>query len=176
MADNQADIDIVTYSSAASNPAEFDKIYQTFVQPVFRYLLSRVQNRDEAEELTAQTFLAALERLPGYRHNGHFPAWLFSIVRNKAADHFRRLHRRPEVALADTVPAEQVASDHRLPELAALLDKLPTNEQELLRLRFVAELSFAEIAALQGRNLDAVKKSTYRLLDRLHAQLEPDHE
>jgi RNA polymerase sigma-70 factor (ECF subfamily) len=57
-----------------------------------------------------------------------------------------------------------------------MIRSLADHEQELLRLRYVADMSFAEIAALQGRKLDAVKKKLYRLLARLQAQMETGNE
>lgn len=163
--------------SVNENPAEFEAIYRVYIQPIFRYLLNRVGDRQEAEELTAQTFLAVMERLPTYKHNGHFPAWLFSIARHKAADYFRRQSRNSETDLAEDLP--QPAAENQagfdptdLRELSALITSLPDDDQELLRLRYVAELSFAEISALQGRKIDAVKKTLYRLQTRLQKQME----
>jgi len=59
---------------------------------------------------------------------------------------------------------------------SALIGTLPDDDQELLRLRYVAELSFAEIAALQDRKIDAVKKTLYRLQARLQKQMEAGDE
>lgn len=62
-------------------------------------------------------------------------------------------------------------TDHTL-DLSKLIKSLPEEEQELLRLRFVAQMRFREIASLIGKNESAVKKSIYRLLARLQSQLE----
>jgi len=174
-------VDTAALAAVNENPAEFEAIYRAYIQPVFRYLYNRMGDRQEAEELTAQTFLAVMERLPAYKHNGHFPAWLFSIARHKAADYFRRQSRHPETELAEDLP--QPATENQagfaateLRELSALIISLPNDDQELLRLRYVAELSFAEIAALQGRKMDAVKKTLYRLQARLQKQMEAGDE
>ncbi|HEY4579705.1 MAG TPA: sigma factor [Candidatus Acidoferrales bacterium] len=60
--------------SARCDPAAFAGLYDRYVQPVYRYVRSRVGGAQEAEDLTAQTFLAALESLPRYRHTGRFAA------------------------------------------------------------------------------------------------------
>lgn len=167
-------------AAAQRDPSNFDALYRTHVQSIYRYVYSRTGNPQDAEELTAQTFLAALERLPGYRHRGYFSAWLFAIARNKLADHFRR---QPPQASIDELPiamdgnlAEDVIRREGAEALARLVSALPDEERELLRLRFVAELSFAEMAELLHKNTDAVKKSLYRLLARLQAQIEVRHE
>ncbi len=157
----------------------FGQLYTLYVQRVFGYLYSRIGSVAEAEDATAQTFLAALEMFGRYRHDGHFAAWLFGIARHKAADFFR--HQRNQTPLED---AYHVASDgeadvlqrviqtERVAALKARISCLPEAERELLHLRYVAELSFRDIARLLGRSEAAVKKSLYRLQDRLADQLE----
>ena len=65
-----------------------------------------------------------------------------------------------------------VIQDEELGRLQFLIKKLDNDERELIRLRYVAELSFAEMADLLGKREDAVKKSVYRLLERLKGQME----
>lgn len=163
-------------AAAQQDLAAFEALYAAYAPRVFGYLYSRVQLHSEAEELTAQTFLAALEQLPRYKHRGHFAAWLFSIARNKAADSFRA---RPTEELdsarqlaEDTDVLQMVHQRQQLNALRTQIAALPSDQSELLRLRFVADLSFAEIAEILGRTEGAVKKATYRCLDHLQRQLE----
>jgi RNA polymerase sigma factor (sigma-70 family) len=164
-------------AEAKKNPEAFERLYARYVQPVFRYLCSRVGSVPEAEDITAQTFLAALEGFDRYRDNGHFAAWLFSIARHKTMDHFRQRHRQASLESAEFIPSaadplEQVIQTERVAALAALIQSLSEEERDLLRLRFVADLPFSEIGRLLGRREDAVKKALYRLLARLQGQLE----
>ncbi len=167
-------------SAAQRDPAEFTGLYDRYVQPVYRYLYSRVGNTVEAEDLTTQTFLAALEALPHYHHRGHFSAWLFTIARNKVRDHYRLA--APDVPLDESRPdrAEdlltQAIHSAEIDQLTRLVDKLNQDEQELIRLRCAAGLSFAEIGASLGRKEDTVKKAFYRLAARLHSQMEATHD
>ncbi len=73
----------------------FGALYDRYVQRVYRYCYYRTSNTHEAEDLTAQIFLAALEGIPRYRQDGHFAAWLFSIARNKVAAYHRRAPHEP---------------------------------------------------------------------------------
>ncbi len=167
-------------AAAKNDPQAFGELYLLYVQPVFRYLFSRMGNSSEAEEATAQTFLAALERFPKYRHKGYFASWLFSIARNKAMDHFRKQRKEASLDEAGQIPADanllrQVIKTEQVTALSKLIRALPDDQQELIRLRYVAELPFAEIGHLLGQKEDTVKKSLYRLLARLKAQLEDSH-
>lgn len=156
------------------------KIYDAYVKPIYRYHYSRVGNPADAEDLTSQTFMAVIETLPRYQDRGRFTAWIFQIARNKAMDHFRGNHNESHVTelAADTVQADALeAIDHNesRAKLKALMRMLNEDEQELLRLRFTAELSFVQIGQLLGRSEDAVRKSIRRILDRLAVQMEAQH-
>jgi len=164
-------------ADARENPAAFARLYDRYIQPVYRYLYSRIGDVHAAEDVTSQTFMAAYEALPKYRERGQFSAWLFRIARSKMNDHFRR--NRYEVGLdaagemlerEDSLGALIRAEE--LSKVRFLVKKLNEEEQDLIRLRYVAELSFAEIADLLGKREDAVKKSVYRLLERLKGQME----
>ena len=154
----------------------FNALYIKYLQPVYRYSLSRIGSKVEAEEAVSQTFLAALVAFPRYRDDGRFAAWLFSIARRKTLDHFRRV--KGTIELTDNFPAMdkdlqvQVEQRDHNRLLANLVQALPEDEQELLRLRYAADLNFAEIGKLTNLTPDAAKKRLYRLLDRLHIQLE----
>ena len=167
-------------ASARQDPRKFGDLYLMYAQPIFRYLYSRMGNIPEAEDATAQTFLAALERLPKYRHDGYFASWLFSIARNKAMDYFRKRSKEASLDAAENIHADvnllqEVIRTERTVALSNLIRALPENEQEMIRLRYIAELSFAEIGHLLGQKEDTVKKSLYRLLARLKGQLEDSH-
>lgn len=182
MVENQSEINTVNINEedlikrAKIDPRAFEALYLHFVKPVYRYLYSRIGSQHEAEDATAQTFLDALTGLKNYRHEGYFGAWLFSIARRKAADHFRLSSRSQflpdDLPSFDTDLLEQTLNKERIVNLRELIQKLNEEEQELLRLRYAAQLGFAEIARLLGRTEEAVKKNLYRLQDRLQSQLE----
>jgi RNA polymerase sigma-70 factor, ECF subfamily len=167
-------------AAARQDPEAFGELYLLYAQPVFRYFYSRLGSFPEAEDATAQTFLAALERFPKYRHDGYFASWLFSIARNKAVDYFRKQNKETTLDEAETISAEanllqQVIKTERITALSKLIGALAEEEQELIRLRYVVDLSFAEIGYLLGQKEDTIKKSLYRLLARLKVQLENAH-
>jgi RNA polymerase sigma factor (sigma-70 family) len=167
-------------AAARRDPQKFGELYSLYAQPVYRYLFSRIGSVTEAEDVTAQTFLSALEHFPKYRHDGYFASWLFSIARSKAMDYFRR--RRNDASLdeservvVDSNLLQQVIITERVIALSKLIQTLSFDEQELIRLRYVADLRFAEIGQLLNQKEGTVKKTLYRLLARLKDQLENSH-
>jgi RNA polymerase sigma-70 factor, ECF subfamily len=163
--------------AARKDPVAFGRLYNHYVQPVYRYLYSQVGTVHDAEDLTSQTFMTAYESLPRYRERGYFSAWLFRIARSRMVDHFRGSRREVGLQAAERIKAThdalgQVIQDEELNRLNALVCELTEEEQDLIRLRYIADLSFAEMAYLLGKREDAVKKSVYRLLARLKSQME----
>jgi len=159
----------------------FDKLYQRYLSQVVRYLYSRLGNMGDAEDVAAQAFLAAYESFSSFKKEGFFAAWLFAIARNKAVDHLRRnrlFEQLDEVNLADpaVTPEKKLESSQESASISRLISALPDRDQELLRLRYVADLSFPEIAVLLHRRTDAVKKRTYRLLAKIRTQMEVGNE
>jgi RNA polymerase sigma-70 factor (ECF subfamily) len=176
------DLDEVELLRAArKDPARFGEIYELYVKRVYRYLYNRTGNAQEAEDLTAQTFLAALESLDRLKDEGCFAAWLFGIARNKVGDHYRR--REYSTLLGEDEPSPTgegalagMIRSERAEAVSTLIRGLPESERELLRLRYLAEMSFRDMARTLKKNEDAVKKSLYRLLERLQRQLEVSNE
>ena len=165
--------------SARKQPELFAELYQRYLPRVYRYLHLRLGNHFDAEDLTSQVFLETLEglRRNRYRENGCFPAWLFTIVRRRLTDFYRR---HPEDRLSDNASGEpdvvaNIQASEDIRRLSTLLARLEVDKQELLRLRFAAGLSFADIAALEHRSQAAVKMALYRTLAWLREEWEASH-
>lgn len=148
-------------------------LYRRYARPIYRYVYSRTGNRQDAEDVTEQVFIDALEGLGRYEEQGRQAAWIFTIARRRVADFHRgRSDHLPFDVALDT-PADQphpeaeVSRRERLAHLDRLLAALEEEEQELLRLRFAADLTYAEIGAVVGKSAAAVKMAMRRLLTRL---------
>lgn len=163
------------------DPRKFGVLYKKYANPVYRYIFTRTGNKQIAEDVTSQTFLSALESFKKFRQDGNFGSWLFTIARNKVNDHFRRsktvspIHEAELMSDGSDPLASSIQSDQSN-TVQALIKSLSEDEQELLRLRFIAELSYSNIAHLSHKSEDAVKKSIYRLLARLQSQVEVKNE
>jgi len=164
--------------NARTEASAFATLYDRHVKAIYRYLYSKVGSPADAEDLTSQVFLAALESLHHYPSGAGFRAWLFGIARRKTADFYRkRKAMAPLYEVADLPAATesllvQITHGQSLQMLARLIARLQEDEQELLRLRFAGELSFAEIAGLLEMRESAVKMRLYRLIERLQKSME----
>lgn len=167
---------------AREDPAMFQHIYLQWVTPVYQYIVSRTGNQQDAEDITSQVFISVFQAFPRYEHRGLFSAWLFTIVRNQVNEVFRKKKiievplqaARHASATADML--NSVSQKDEINQLIKLIAELTDDDQELIRLRYIAELKFADIAAVLGRSEAAVKKALYRLQEGLKTLLEEDHE
>jgi len=137
-------------------------LYDPALPEVYGYLLRRCGHREVAEELTSETFLAAVDsvrRAPPARLD---VGWLIGVARHKLADHWRRQAREQRnlraVALADTVDVHD-PWDGQLDALRArdALDQLAPQHRAALTLRYVDDLPVAEVATLLDRTVHATE-------------------
>jgi RNA polymerase sigma-70 factor (ECF subfamily) len=158
------------------HPEDFSLLYERHLPAVYRYVAARVGTHEEAEDLTSDSFRLAWANRGAYQGRGSFRAWLFTIVRRTLADHYRTRRPTPTPldpaasdAIRDTTqsPEDHIVQDERELFVRELLARLSPEQQEILSLRFAAELSYAEIAVVVGKREDAVKKIAYRALDSL---------
>jgi len=147
------------------------ELYRQHVDVIYRYIWARVRDDSTAEDLTALVFLKALEALPNYKPSGKpFLAWLYSIAYARIVDHWRKQERRTEVPLEETLPAREPQPDELLEAEADwvaavdLLAQLTDDQQDVIILRFIGEMSLAEVAETVGKTVGATKAIQYRAL------------
>jgi RNA polymerase sigma-70 factor (ECF subfamily) len=147
------------------------ELYRSHVDIVHRYVYGRVGDAMVAEDLTAQVFLKALEGLPDYEYTGKpFVAWLYTIAYARTADYWRKQGRRQTVPLADTLPADTPQPEELLEAEAEwrtaidLIAQLTDDQQDVLILRFIGDMSIAEVAETLAKSVGAVKALQHRAL------------
>lgn len=151
----------------------FGRLYEHYTERIFNYVYYRTGNVHDAEDLTARVFQRAMNHIHNYTDRGvPFSAWLYRIAHNLVANWHRDRSRKQEIAL-DELPALTSRADHpetslvRTEEQDALLRiirRLPAERQTLLILKFVENLSNAEIGQIMGRSEGAVKSLYHRTL------------
>jgi RNA polymerase sigma-70 factor, ECF subfamily len=166
-------------TAACSDMDVFATLYNRYRPRVFAYLLTYAATVEDADDLTQYVFVRVLETLPSYQRRGApFSAWLFRIARNAAIDAYRRQRRvlpwdhLPEALQARIGEEPEYASLHAddLNRVRVLVAHLHRDKQELLALRFAADLTIAEIAALLGKRESAVQKQLSRTIQHLKGQ------
>jgi len=156
-----------------SDPLALGKLYDLYIDKIYRYILYRVGNPTEAEDLAEQVFVKMLEAIAGYEPRGApFGAWLFRIAHNLVVDHFRARAKRQEgeidegvVSIADSVntldPVEAILEHQHLRTAIALLTE---EQQQVILLKFFGERSNAEIAQILNKTEGAIKSIQHRAL------------
>lgn len=163
-------------------PWAWDRLRDEALDPVFGYLALRCRRREEAEDLTAEVFAAAVASIHQFRGDSRLTTWLIGIARRKQIDAERRRRRHPEVLATDLsiredemgpagYPREWVILYETAPEppdalfqrravaqdVRRLVLELPEAQREAIWLRCVDQLPIAEVAVLLQRSEDAVK-------------------
>ena len=159
--------------AAQNDPARFADLYELHFERVYLFIARRVGDRDVAEDLTSDVFHKALANLRQFEWRGApFGAWLVRIAANAVIDRGKRGGR--ELNFADP-PEIRGESDLEQIEDGArvfrLVDELPEDQREVVRMRFAEQKSIREIADKLARSEGAVKQLQFRGLETLRARL-----
>jgi RNA polymerase sigma-70 factor (ECF subfamily) len=164
---------------AVRDGAAFAELYHRHFLRVYRYLIAACGNTADAQDLTTQTFMAALEGISSFRGESSFLSWLLGIARNKTALHFRSHRREVSIEsigeLNDPSPSPEILAGKRLEleQVSRALHKLVPERAEAIRLYLFADLSAAETAQAMKKSPAAVKMLVLRGLRDLRRQLLP---
>ncbi|WP_341926291.1 sigma-70 family RNA polymerase sigma factor [Nocardioides psychrotolerans] len=160
----------------------FGLLYDHYQSSVYRFLFYRTRSSTLAEDLTSETFFRALRSMTNFRWQGKdFGAWLMTIARNLATDHFKAGRTRLELTTEDMGAHDDTTEGPEMAVLAGLtneillkaLTELPEEQRDCLVMRFLQGMSIAETAAVLGRSDGAVKQLQLRGVRNL-AKLMPD--
>jgi len=162
--------------AAQHDPARFAELYELNFERVYAYIVKRVRDRADTEDLTAEVFHHALANLKRFEWRGiPFAAWLFRIAANLIADQWQRSGR--EVADDTAIETAQVRSSEieeaeRRATLFRLVETLPAEQRRVVVLRFVEQKSIKEVAREIRKTEGAVKQLQFRALSNLRARME----
>jgi len=161
--------------AAQKDPARFADVYEATFDRVYAYVVARISDRDEAEDITSEVFHKALANLGKFEWRGiPVVAWLFRIASNAIVDRRKRAGREqgdpaPEPE-ASSEAADLDAAEHRA-ALYRLVVQLPKDQRRVIELRFGEEKSIREIAQAIGKGEGAVKQLQLRALQSLRSRI-----
>jgi RNA polymerase sigma-70 factor (ECF subfamily) len=166
---------------ARTDPVAFGQLYERYVDRVYSYILYRVGNAQDAEDLTARTFYRALDKLNTYEDRGlPFSAWLFRIAHNLVANWHRDRSKRRFLPIEKlwwqsedrVTPQEQVEQEENQRDLWAAINRLPEERRNLLLYKVNTTLSNLEIGEMMNKSESAIKSLYFRTLAALRRDLE----
>jgi RNA polymerase sigma-70 factor, ECF subfamily len=167
--------DRLLIEAAQKDPRRFGDLYELNFERVYAFIVSRIHDRDAAQDLTSDVFHKALSSISRFEWRGvPFSAWLLRIAANAIADRSKRGAREvlsPDDPPEPTVEIDMTAVEHRA-RLFQLVGELPTDQRYVIFQRFVEQRSIREIAQRLGRSEGAVKQLQFRALEKLRSQME----
>jgi RNA polymerase sigma-70 factor (ECF subfamily) len=159
----------------------FGELYVRYLDPIYRYVRSRVENEVDAEDLTETVFLRSFQSLNGYQDRGWpFSAFLYQVARNVLADHYRQRREEDPLESAQAMasghpsPDEWIDQREQVSQVEQALAELPADYQEVIRLRVILNLPTATVAGWIGRSDGATRVLLYRALKALRRELAKD--
>ncbi len=155
----------IVQQAVDGNQTAFTQLYDLYFDRIYRYIYVRLRRQDEAQDLTQEVFIKALKAIESYKiGKTPFASWLFRIAHNQVIDHVRKYRKGLEMSLDEappTVGCEDpvaiVEQNFEVAELHTAMMRLSPAQQEVISLRFIADLPIAEVARILGKREGTVK-------------------
>jgi len=163
-------------AAAQKDPARFTELYEENFERVYAFVSRRVHLRADAEDLTAEVFQHAFEKLPRFEWRGApFAAWLYRIAANAVADRWQKMSRESGGPAAEIPSVEfddsEIEKSQWRAQLFRNVASLPEDQRRVIEMRFAEEKSIREIAKELGRSMGAVKQLQFRAYQKLREQV-----
>lgn len=158
--------------AAKKDPRRFAELYEINFERVYAFILSRVRDRSEAQDLTSEVFHQALANIRRFEWRGvPFAAWLYRIASNAMVDNAQRHEREQSVPAPDQRAEVDLAEIEHRAQVFRLVKDLPEDQRRVIEMRFVEQKSIRDIAHEIGRSEGAVKQLQFRGLQNLRDRI-----
>ena len=160
----QEELDLVQRARQGEQEA-FAQLYESHFDKIFRYVVLKIRNQAEAEDMTQQVFIKAYESIGSYQSQGvPFTAWLFRIAHNQMVDYVRKQSKRQTVPLDESLQImddcdveHEVETKIEMEKVVLATAKLTKAQREVISLRFAGGLSITEAAKTMRKSEGAIK-------------------
>ena len=173
--------------SVAGDTESFNQLIIRWERPIYALAYRQIGREDDARDVCQEAFLRAFRALPGFKGHAKFSSWLYRITLNLCRDWMRRQRRAPFVQVPEGVDVSDLAAAQATPSesiedvigrkdlgrhVARAMQTLPEEQRSAILLKEYHDLTFQEIAELQGCPLSTVKTRLYQGLTVLRRELE----
>lgn len=170
----------------SANRDSFEELCRRYIVPLYRYSMTFVKNKDEAEDIVQQTFIKMWKNIRTFDQNKKFSVWIYTIARRTALDElkkkrffpFSQLSKEEDLPFEDTL-ADPAAFTERMLEsvrdvdaFEQILNGMPQDKSEILFLKLYEDMTFDEISVTVGRPMNTVKSIYRRSLEVVRTELE----
>lgn len=162
----------------ANKRKEFGKIYDKYIDKIYRFIFLKVSSEDVTKDLCSETFLRGWEAFQGEKKIDNIQAFLYQIARNLVIDHYREKGRTQfisaeEVPIIDPKPGieEKIIQDSDMEQVKAVLANLNENYQNVIIWHYLNDLPIQEVARMMDKSEDTARVTLHRALKALKNEL-----
>ena len=167
------------------NNEAYVKLFNKYKRPIMNYIYQMTKNQSKSEEIAQDVFLKIFTHASSYDEKKKFSTWLWTIAKNTTIDYLRKKkeiladdyasydEEGKKSSMMDSIPSSELSHDIKIIEASekkvvqGCIDKLPSNQKEILTLRIFSELSYQEIAGMVEKSTSAIKSTLNRVKDSL---------
>ncbi len=169
----------VQIQAAQQDPRQFRPLYNTYFDPIFRFVFRRTADENVTADVCSQVFLKAIQKIGSYKYKGvPFSAWLYRIASNEVAQFYCNTQKSRTISLEEhqvvDIIEEIEESDQETYRFALIesLHELKEADVQLIEMRFFEQRPFKEIAAILDITESNAKVKTYRILEKLKKHIQ----
>lgn len=169
------DEEVLLIEAAKADVRNFEPLYRRYYEAVFRFTYQRLDDRDQAYDITTNVFIKALGHIGRFEHRGiPFSSWLFRIARNELNQMYRSGKSRRTINLKDSDVINMIdevddpgVNEEYFEKMIRSLDDLDEDELAIIEMRFFEKRSFREVGEVLGMTENNAKVRCYRILGRM---------
>ena len=173
---NQEHLKRLILQAKEGDAASFEEVYNSYYTPLYRYIATRIKNKSDAEDMTQVVFMKVWQSLPRWNEDHSSPlSFFFTVARNTLIDHFRK-NAHAEIVSDEVVEIfgerqsdteEESAARERAEVIRDAVSHLSSEQQEIIRLFYVNDMTYSEIAEITGKREDAIRQIHSRAIKKL---------